>query len=123
MSKQPPRSDRDGSIEIFRNEDETITISCETDGVPGQITATEYNAWRIFGSLALFLEIELPKKLGKQIKISEGDLKAEWRTSSRAEAEAEAIAKELEKLNEVNGKRLIGKVSIAKVPRKKLLDK
>lgn len=83
MNKQPPKSDRDGLISFVRNEDETITITCETDGIQRSIIATEYNAWRIFGSLAVFLGIELPKKLGKQIKISEGDLKAEWKVSSK----------------------------------------
>ena len=40
-----------------------------TDGREHDIVCSPYNAWRVFGLLALMLGIPLPTKVGKAIKL------------------------------------------------------
>lgn len=71
-TKQPDRGPEDGPIGITRLDDETLAIDCTTNGVLRRTIASEYNAWRLFGTLAVFLGIQLPKKLEKSIDLGGG---------------------------------------------------
>lgn len=66
--EQPERSDDDGPVEIQRVT-EGLVISCTQEGETTRLHVSEYNAWRVFGMLALMLGVELPKKLAKSIKL------------------------------------------------------
>lgn len=68
---QPPRGEKDGAVSVNRSTDGTLFISATHGGEERSLTVSEYNAWRIFGMLALFLEVPLPKKLGKSIQFGE----------------------------------------------------
>lgn len=68
---QPPRGEKDGPVGVRRLEDETLAISATYDGTERSIVVSEYNAWRIFGTLAMFLGVKLPKKLAESIKLGE----------------------------------------------------
>ncbi len=82
MNKMPERSPKDGPVSVNRLGDDRICISAETLNLnpvedpinnywresPHYLEMSEYNAWRIFGMLAIILGIELPKKVGKEIK-------------------------------------------------------
>lgn len=69
MSTQPPREPGDGSVAVDRLPDGKLTICVETDGERQYITMGEYNAWRVFAMLSLMLDIDLPKKITKGIKL------------------------------------------------------
>jgi hypothetical protein len=67
MNKQPKRAPSDGAIAVRRLPDGRIVISVVTNGIEGGVFMGEFNAWRVFGALALILGIKLSKKLGKSI--------------------------------------------------------
>ena len=72
----PVRLGLDGPVSVARDGDDRVIITV-TPGVMDHgdlgsstqsITLSRYNAWRIFGMLAVILGIPLPSKLGKLIK-------------------------------------------------------
>lgn len=67
--QMPERQPNDGEVNLRRLDKGKIQVSVMTDGNLEGITMSEYNAARVFGILALFLEIPLPKSLAKQIKL------------------------------------------------------
>ncbi len=70
---QPPRGPTDGAISSHLHEDRGVLLQCVQDGKHQHLYASTYNAWRLFGALALVLGIELPARLGKAIRMSEPD--------------------------------------------------
>lgn len=66
----PERGPKDGPVSVQRIEDR-IAVSAITidDEDHNFMEMSEYNAWRLFGMLAIILGIELPKKIGKEIRI------------------------------------------------------
>jgi hypothetical protein len=67
--KQPPRSPGDGSIGLVRVPG-GLRITCTQDGVEHELYASWFNAWRIFGCLAMFFDVILPKRVSKSITIN-----------------------------------------------------
>lgn len=71
--KQAERLETDGPIGIERDGDDHLIIYTETPpGGPVQrfcMRVSLFNAARIFGMLAFFLGISLPKALAKAIKL------------------------------------------------------
>lgn len=69
--KQPPRGPEDGPVNISRVGvgDGHLVIEATQGGEATSVRMSEYNAWRVFGSLALMLGISLPAKIGKEIKL------------------------------------------------------
>lgn len=70
----PPRQPEDGKVEIRQLDNDSLVISIthvleENRSDTNSIRMSRYNAARIFGMLSLFLEIPLPKKIGKAIKL------------------------------------------------------
>lgn len=68
---QPERTDDDGPISVDRwiHDDEMLVIKIRTKGEDQHMVVGMYNAWRLFGLLAVMLGITLPKKLMKAIKL------------------------------------------------------
>lgn len=64
----PTREPKDGAVEV-RREDGGIRLRAEFDGCSHSMWCSEHNAWRLFAMLALILEIPLPAKVGKAIKL------------------------------------------------------
>jgi len=70
----PERGPKDGPVEVRRLSDDRISISSVTN-LEGDMKdhhwmeLSEYNAWRIFAMLALILGVQLPAKIGKEIKM------------------------------------------------------
>ena len=71
MAKQPARGDGDGEIQLERRDDGKLCLSCVTDGERTMVRMGEFNAWRAFGLLAVFLGISLPTKLSKSIQLGD----------------------------------------------------
>lgn len=73
MSKtvtMPRRKPSDGPVSVKNNfSDETVTIEATTNNIPSSLTCGRHNAFRLFGMLALMLEIPLPSSIGKSIKL------------------------------------------------------
>lgn len=69
MFKQAARLPDDPGVRVSRDDDGKLWIS--TDDDCGAVHLSEYNAARVFGMLALFLEIPLPKHIGKAIKLGD----------------------------------------------------
>lgn len=67
--KMPPRQPDDGPLSVKRIRDDPGYLQF-THQV-GSLVLSEYNAARLFGILAMFLEIPLPAKLGKAIILTE----------------------------------------------------
>lgn len=72
--KMPERLPEDGAVGITRIDENHLSIDVTTNGEPGSLTMSRFNAARVFGFLAVFLEIPLPAKLGKAIKFGGPDL-------------------------------------------------
>ena len=76
--KMPKRIPTDGPVGIRRVGDHYLALSFDGH----EVTISLYNAARIFGMIALFLEIPLPKKLGAAIKLTppgaEAKMTLEW---------------------------------------------
>lgn len=66
--KMPERTERDGKIEVSRVNDDMLLLACTQDGEARAVQMSEYNAWRAFGLLALFLKIPLPDEIATEIK-------------------------------------------------------
>lgn len=60
----PERQPGDGAVSLRRDKN-MIVIECGSR----VLIVGEYNAWRIFGMLAVLLGIPLSKKVGKAIKL------------------------------------------------------
>jgi hypothetical protein len=67
--KMPERQPGDGTASVQAPTDGVIAISVTTDGEAQAITMSRYNAWRVFGMLALMLGLPLSAKVGKAIKL------------------------------------------------------
>lgn len=68
--QQPPRGPKDGQIQIWNDgPDGDMCILVEHSGETQRIVLTEYNAWRVFGTLALLLGVQLPKKIAESLKL------------------------------------------------------
>lgn len=65
----PLRQPSDGPIAVNRPGPEQIAIDVTNAGETARIVMSEFNAWRLFGMLALMLEIPLPSTIGKAIKL------------------------------------------------------
>lgn len=66
--KQPPRAETDGAVRVWWDGDD-LCVSCETDGKGQMVKMGEFNAWRIFGMMAVLLKVTLSKKVSKGIKL------------------------------------------------------
>ena len=66
--KMPERMPIDGAVSVDRNHQGEMVLRVMHDGVNQSIVLSEYNAWRIFGLLAVMLEIPLSRAVGKAIK-------------------------------------------------------
>lgn len=66
--KQAERLPLDGEIGVARQGVDHFVLHVENGGVREQMTVSKFNAARVFGALALFLEIPLPPKVKKAIK-------------------------------------------------------
>lgn len=67
--KMPERAPSDGPIGVNRPAEGMIGITASTNGETQGIQMSEYNAWRVFGCLAMMLGIPLSKNVGKAIKL------------------------------------------------------
>lgn len=68
MSKQPKREPGDGPVAVNRFGGK-ILVSNTVDGVSSTVELSEYNAWRVFGMLAVILGVQLPKNIAQAIKM------------------------------------------------------
>lgn len=75
LNEQPPRRLGDGPVEIATATPGVLSIGVTTNDARQYILVSEYNAWRVFGMLALMLGIKLPAKLMRQIQL--GDVSPE----------------------------------------------
>lgn len=66
---QPPRAPSDGPVSVRTPTDDVVEIEATTDGKAQAISMSTYNAWRVFGMLALMLGIPLPPATGKAIRL------------------------------------------------------
>jgi hypothetical protein len=69
MFKQAERKPSDGEVSLRRSDADGFLLEVVTDGVRHGIFMSEYNASRVFASLALMLKIPLSKAVGKEIKL------------------------------------------------------
>lgn len=69
--KMPDRQPEDGQVSIRRLLDGRLALSVTTNGAEQFTILSEFNAWRIFGMLSLFLELPLLKHVSKAIKLGE----------------------------------------------------
>lgn len=65
----PDRKASDGSVAVSRVGEDAIRIEVTTDGQIQVIECSRYNTFRLFGILSVMLEIPLPAKVGKAIKL------------------------------------------------------
>lgn len=65
---QPHREPSDGQFTVERVGGKVL-ISVTTDDVEQTIVMGEFNAWRVFGTLAMFFGVRLPKKVAKAIQL------------------------------------------------------
>ena len=70
MLKMPEREEGDGQFMVERLEDGRLGVEVTTDGVHYRLVMGAFNGWRVFGMLAFFLGITLPKNIAKAIKLS-----------------------------------------------------
>lgn len=66
--KQPDRGPDDGPISVNRI-GEALVITARQGALETRCEMSEYNAWRVFGCLAVMLGVRLPAKIGKAIKL------------------------------------------------------
>lgn len=66
--KQAPRLSTDGAVSVSRTRDDHIQMACETAGVTASLIASEHNASRLLGMLALMLGVKISKADAKEIK-------------------------------------------------------
>lgn len=68
IASQPDRRPNDGEVAISR-EGDNFVLTCRTGDHTYRLVAGPFNAWRLFGLLALMLEVKLPSAIGKRIKL------------------------------------------------------
>lgn len=68
MVEQPERAETDGRVHVAWT-GEHLTVMCCQNGEETTIRMSRYNAWRVFGFMALMLGISLPKKLQESIRL------------------------------------------------------
>jgi hypothetical protein len=66
----PQRGPTDGAFSVRRVGDD-IHIAVTQGDSTTEVEMSEYNAWRVFGCLALMLHIPLPKRVASAIRLSE----------------------------------------------------
>jgi hypothetical protein len=69
--KMPARQPFDGPCAVRRIGD-VFHVEATQNGMTTRAEMSEYNAWRIFGCLALFLKIPLPPHVSRAIDLSDG---------------------------------------------------
>lgn len=69
MTKQPPRTDRDGQVAVKLTEDESVMVIVGDRGTDQTVTMSRFNAFRMLGMLSLFLGAPLSKDAAKGIKL------------------------------------------------------
>lgn len=67
--KQPERTKRDGPMGVVRLDNEDLELYAATDGRVETMTISPFNAWRLLASLAFMLDVKLPAKVEKGIKL------------------------------------------------------
>src|SRR5262245_29859007 len=67
----PERAPFDGPLSVRRIGD-SIIVEATQGALTARVEMSEYNAWRVFGCLALLLEIPLPPSVSKAIKLDDG---------------------------------------------------
>jgi len=67
--KQPARGPDDGPVAVRAGAGGRLEIEVTTADKVQVITVTPFNAFRIFGMMALMLGIKLPAAVGKGIKL------------------------------------------------------
>jgi hypothetical protein len=70
------RQPGDGAVSASRPVPDKLAVTVTTDGKMQSLVMSEYNAARLFGMLALMLEIPLPRAVAKSVQIG-GSVKAE----------------------------------------------
>lgn len=71
--KMPPRQPDDGPLRVARIRE--LPGYLEFNHQAGNLILSDYNAARLFGMLAMFLEIKLPPKLAKAIVLTDPGVK------------------------------------------------
>jgi hypothetical protein len=66
---QPPRQPCDGAVSVNLSPDDEVIVNVTPNGNEQAIVMSEYNAWRVFGMLALVLGVSLPRKIANSIKL------------------------------------------------------
>lgn len=66
---QPPRCPGDGDVRLHRGDGDSFFFTVTQDGAEQTLWLSGFNAWRLFGMLAIMLGVPLPKKIGKAIKL------------------------------------------------------
>jgi hypothetical protein len=70
MTTKQERSPVDGAFEVTtfgQPGAEEIAVAVTHKGIERRVVMTDFNARRVFGSLALVLGVELPKKVWSQL--------------------------------------------------------
>lgn len=67
--KQADRLPDDGAMGVQRLDNGNLLLSVETAGKEQSMEVSDYNAARLFGSIAFFLGLPLPSKISKEIKM------------------------------------------------------
>ncbi len=68
--KMPERLPEDGAVTVSRLGEKFLTLRVETDGKEELITLSLFNAWRLFGSLSLMLNLPLNKEVSAAIQMT-----------------------------------------------------
>lgn len=65
----PEQAPGDGDVAVRRNlKADTVTAIVTTNGVTESITMSEHNAWRVFGSLSIMLDLPVTPAVAKAIR-------------------------------------------------------
>lgn len=92
----PERQPTDGAVSVNRPAKGMIGITASTDGQLETLRMSEFNAWRVFGMLSLFLGLPLPKAVGKAIKLS-ASRRSAARDHRRPRHAGEPVAREMQR--------------------------
>ena len=65
----PTREPRDGAVGVERLPNGDFVITCETDGKETRVLLGGFNVWRVFGTLAMMLQIRLPATVLRSINL------------------------------------------------------
>ena len=67
--KLPARAPEDGAVRVASPRADVFTIYVCDHGEDQEIRMSRYNAYRVFGCLAMMLGFQLPASIGKRIKL------------------------------------------------------